>query len=190
MIKTNVMLCNVYTVMQPCRWDNCISDPSGWRNLVFPKTATWGGRSVAFSSLGSWNFRLHWSKAPAEKMKLWWNSRTLCCFTGTWIDLITAALINKKKTIPHAHLHGCCSTRHHVWKLLLQNSGLLTFAPFCIPVCMKINAYYCKELNACLGGGGCKNGQTGTLWKRKHLVKAEDSICDGRTHSTRSYIHQ
>lgn len=84
----------------------------------------------------------------------WDETAELCCCTGTWIDLITAALLN---TNCYTWTSARCCTRHQRWKLLLQDCGLLTCAPLCIPGCTKINAYHWSTLK-CLQGFGDAEG--------------------------------
>lgn len=95
------------------------------------------------------------------------------CSTGTWIDLITAALINTN------YLHICMDA------VVLDIKGVSCFyrTVDCLRVhhsaspaaCRKVNAYYCCMLNAC-GGVGMQNGQRGALWKRKHWWKQRTAL--------------
>lgn len=93
----------------------------------------------------------------------WDETAELCCCTGTWIDLITAALLNTNWwTLEHLHV-VVLDVRG---ESCFYNCGLLTCAPLCIPGCTKINAYHWSTLK-CLQGFGDAEWSEGSVVKAK-----------------------
>lgn len=160
MNKSKVKLCVVCRV---CRhagwWDNCISDPSGKRNLV-----------VLASLIQSpcWE--------DETEMK-----QPNCCSTGTWIDLVTAALINTNYYTGRFCMDVVVRDIKR-WKLLLQNGSLLYICTILHPRLLENKCLLLQNTKCLRGSWGCKmvrGEHCESIWwkQRTALVMAE-------THST------
>lgn len=129
----------------------------------------------------------------------WWHYLYIYFFFNEWTDCFSTIVANsilfdemKQQNTPmsHRHLNGSqysCTDKHkllhvHVCMVVVvlhinvASTGL-TRAPFCIPGRMKINAFYCCTLKACVGWG-CKKvrreRRESIWWKqRTALVTAE-----------------